>query len=472
MKIFIKDSVRLRILFATLLPIIFVFITIIPIFSYYLRSGFDREIENRLISVASLISTTPNLEYAVDFKEGDEELLSYQYLVNKLKTLRDIASLRAIFIFNKEGRILLSSEGEKIGKKMVRLDIDRKEIDMAFQKKNASSVLFVGDDGLYYKNAYVPILLPNGNVGAVLGVSASVTYFKTLVDIRNGIVLILFISLLLVILIISIISKSISSPVADMIAQAKLIARGNFEKPLKTETYGELAILVDTFEQMRERIMNRDNEMQMMLSGIAHEIRNPLGGMQLMIDLLREKFKGDEEVSSLVLQLDNELKYLSNVVNSFLNYSRNKSLVREKVNIKNVIDEAVDILMVEIEKKKIDIKREILDIEIVSDYDVLKQIMINILLNSVQAIETAEGKVEILSYKDSDNVVIKVSDNGIGIKPEDMKNIFKPFFTTKEKGTGLGLPLVKKYINQLGGKIEIESEFGKGCVVKIYLPLS
>lgn len=191
-----------------------------------------------------------------------------------------------------------------------------------------------------------------------------------------------------------------------------------------------------------------------------------------MIDLLREKFKGDEEVSSLVLQLDNELKYLSNVVNSFLNYSRNKSLVREKVNIKNVIDEAVDILMVEIEKKKIDIKREILDIEIVSDYDVLKQIMINILLNSVQAIETAEGKVEILSYKDSDNVVIKVSDNGIGIKPEDMKNIFKPFFTTKEKGTGLGLPLVKKYINQLGGKIEIESEFGKGCVVKIYLPLS
>ncbi|MGB9599126.1 MAG: hypothetical protein ACPL7I_01120, partial [Myxococcota bacterium] len=79
----IKDSVRLRILLATLIPVVFIFITLIPISYYFLKAGFDREIEERLISVASLITLTPNIEYAIDLKEGDEGLISYNYLVSK-----------------------------------------------------------------------------------------------------------------------------------------------------------------------------------------------------------------------------------------------------------------------------------------------------------------------------------------------------------------------------------------------------
>lgn len=467
---FVKDSVRLRILLATLIPVVFIFITLIPISYYYIRSGFDKEIEERLISVASLIATIPNIEYAADLKDGDEELVSFKYLVSKLKSLKEITSLKSAFIFDRDGRLLVSSEGDKIGKKIVRLEIDRLEIEKAFSNIKSSSILFKGNDGFYYKNAYVPVIFDGDNVVAVLGVSASVSYFETLNNIRNGIVAIIFGSLILIVLIITVVSKGISRPIADMINQAKRIAKGEFEKSLNTKTYGELAILVDTFETMRERIMNRDKEMQMMLSGIAHEIRNPLGGMQIMIDLLLEKYKDDSEATQLINQMNSELRYLNNVVTSFLKYSRNINIEKQKVNLTNVITEVTEILGYEFEKKEITLTKELQDVEIMSDYEILRQCFTNIILNSIQAIEL-KGKIDIKMKRENNFVVVSIKDNGKGIKAEDMNMLFRPFFTTKEKGSGLGLALVKKYLLHLGGDIKIESEYQKGCEVNIYLPV-
>ncbi|MGB9600416.1 MAG: ATP-binding protein, partial [Myxococcota bacterium] len=318
--------------------------------------------------------------------------------------------------------------------------------------------------------AYVPVIFENGKVMAVLGVSASVSHFETLNSIRNGIVLIIVFSLGLIILIITIVSRGISLPISDMIEQAKEIARGRFEKSLRTKTYGELAILVDTLEMMRDRIMNRDKEMQMMLSGIAHEIRNPLGGMQIMIDLLSEKYKDDSEATNLINQVNSELKYLNNVVTSFLKYSRNISIEKQKVNLESVINEVVENLSYEIEKRGIVILKELQEIEIMSDYDILRQIFTNILLNAIQAIENS-GWIEIKISCDKKMAVVTFKDNGSGIKPEDLNMVFRPFFTTKEKGSGLGLALVKRYLLHLGGDIQIESEYLKGCEVRIYLPL-
>jgi signal transduction histidine kinase len=92
-------------------------------------------------------------------------------------------------------------------------------------------------------------------------------------------------------------------------------------------------------------------------------------------------------------------------------------------------------------------------------------------LNSIQAVGDG-GKIEIRAYVENEMAVLIIKDNGPGIKPDDLKMIFRPFFTTKEKGSGLGLALVKKYINHLNGDISVESEYGKGCEVKIVLPIN
>ncbi len=468
----IKDSVRFRILIATLLPITVIFISLIPISYYYLKSGFEREIEERLLSVASISVSLPNIEYAIELREGDEDSRVYNFLVLKLKSLKEASSVKSLFIFDRENRLLVSSDGGKIGKKISRLLIDNKEINQVFNGIKTSSVLFKGEDGFFYKSAYVPAIYDeNNNVIAALGVSASVSYFDTLNNIRNGLILLIVVSLLLLIIIVTAVSKGISYPITSLIEQAKLIARGDMEKSINTRAYGEIEILVNTFEDMREKILNRDREMQMMLSGIAHEIRNPLAGMQLMIDLLLEKFSDNQEVLQLILQINNELKYLTNVVSSFLRYSRNINISFQKVNPVRILDEVLDLLSSEIQKKGISIKKNIMEKELESDNDILKQIFINILLNAIQAVNNS-GEIHIKFMVDRDKYKMVFIDNGIGIKEENMKDIFKPFFTTKEKGTGLGLALVKKYLLSMRGDIELKSIYGKGCEVSIYLPLS
>ena len=466
---FVRDSVRFRILIATLSPVVFVFITLIPVSYYYLKAGFEREIEQRLLSVAKLASNLPNLEYAIDLKEGEEGLRSYEYLVSKLKSVKDAASLKSIFLFDRQKRMLVSSEGDKIGRQIIRLKIDSLEVESVFRNISSSSVLFKGDDGFFYKNAYVPAIYDeNGNVLAAIGVSASVTYFDTLNIIRKGLVFIILLSLLLVVLIIIVVSKGISRPIADLIDQAKAIAKGNLESRLMTCSYGELAILIETFEEMRERMLNRDNEMQMMLSGIAHEIRNPLGGLQIMIDLLSEKLSGDADAMKLLNQMDNELKYLNNVVSSFLGYSRKISVNRQPTRIDNLIYDVLDLLAGEIESKNITLKKRLKEVEAETDSDIFKQVLINVVLNAVQAVDSG-GIIEIELWEERDSSMIRIKDNGKGIREEDMKNIFKPFFTTKEKGSGLGLALVKKYLNALNGDIQINSVYGGGCEVRISL---
>jgi len=464
-----RDSVRFRILIATLIPVIFVFITLIPVSYYYLRAGFEREIEQRLLSVARLATKLPNLEYAIDLREGDEDSRPYEYLVAKLRSVKEAASLKSIFIFDRDKRMLVSSEGDRIGRSIIRLKIDSIEVEKVFKNIESSSVLFEGDDGFFYKNAYVPAIYDeNGNVLAAIGVSASVTYFDTLHIIRKGLILTILFSLALVVFIIIVVSKGISRSIADLINQAKEIAKGNLENRLMTRSYGELAILIETFEEMRERILNRDKEMQMMLSGIAHEIRNPLGGIQIMIDLLTERLRGDEEALKLLSQMDNELKYLNNVVTSFLGYSRHISVNKQRVELEYIINDVLDLLSQEILKKNIELKKSIQKIDIETDPDLLKQILLNVVLNAIQAVDS-NGIIEIEVAEEKSLVYIRIKDNGMGIKEEDMKNIFKPFFTTKEKGSGLGLALVKKYLNALNGDIQINSVYGEGCEVRISL---
>lgn len=468
----IKGSVRFRILIATIIPITTIFIALIPISYYYLKAGFDREIEQRLISIASISASLPNIEYAAELEEGDEDSRVYNFLVNRLRSIKKASSLKSIFIFDREYRLLVSSEGGRIGKTMSRLLLDREELQEVFGGGKSSSILFKGDDGLFYKNAYVPAIFgENNEVIAVMGVSASATYFETLNNIRNGLIFLIIVSLLLLISIIVAVSKGISGPIVSLIEHAKLIARGDMGNRLVTRTYGELEILVNTFEEMRERLASRDSEMQMMLSGIAHEIRNPLGGMQIIIDILSERFARDPEVLQLVAQINNELRYLNNVVSSFLKYSRRISISLQRVRPSQILNEVIDLFSREISEKEISILRDVSDIEINSDNDILKQIFINVLLNAIQAVDRG-GRIEICFSEEGGRFKMVFRDNGRGIKEEMMKDVFRPFFTTKEKGTGLGLALVKKYLLSMNGDIKIKSEYGKGCEVSIYLPLS
>ena len=205
-------------------------------------------------------------------------------------------------------------------------------------------------------------------------------------------------------------------------------------------------------------------------SGIAHEIRNPMG----IIKTISQTLLKEEDQESMMEGLGiivKEVDRANKVIQTLLNFARPDVNIVEKVNTGALIDEVLIIINKYAINKKIeiicDIGREII---IMGDKEKLKQVFINILLNSIQSMENG-GKIWISTEVGDLGVSISFRDTGTGIEKEDLNKIFNPFFTTKEEGTGLGLSVSNRIIQDHNGYITIDSVVNEGTIVVIYLPL-
>ena len=220
-------------------------------------------------------------------------------------------------------------------------------------------------------------------------------------------------------------------------------------------------------------------------AGVAHEIKNPLGSISIYVQLIEkiikknmdndcQCYKDFKEYSDIIKE---EISRLEDTINSFLFSVRKLELNIEDVNINELILSTVSFLKYEIEKNNvnIDIKFDKDNLILKLDEKYIKQSLINIIQNAIDAMSdnSDDKKKEIyIKLKTIDNyAVISIKDTGTGIKDEDMDKIFEPYFTTKRHGTGLGLTNVVRIIEAHNGNITIESEYGKGSEFIIKLPL-
>ncbi len=214
-------------------------------------------------------------------------------------------------------------------------------------------------------------------------------------------------------------------------------------------------------------------------SNLAHEIKNPLFAIQLHANVIKRKIPKNINNKQIIEEVEivlSEINRLKNIVDNFLTGIRPYKVFERYENLENIIAEVAEVFKYELFEKQIKLSIHI-DENIPSvpcDRDTIKQMLINLIKNSIEAIKDKNGKIEIsLStyYKDyEDYVIINVKDNGIGIPKELSSKIFEPYFSTKEQGTGLGLSIVYKIVKAHNGFIEIDSEENKGTSVKIYLP--
>ncbi|MBU5436859.1 PAS domain S-box protein [Tissierella sp. MSJ-40] len=210
-------------------------------------------------------------------------------------------------------------------------------------------------------------------------------------------------------------------------------------------------------------------------ASIIHDIGNPLAGMGNLIEILKDK-SYDMDVKAEVLDvLHKEIDDLNNLVINFLDFSRDAKFKKEQSNILDILNNAIKLLKYEMINKKIKLKIKKLkpDDSLVTYIDrrAIKQILINIIKNSIQAVDVG-GTIDITIDKDSDYIWILVEDNGAGISKSQLENIFYPFYTTKEDGTGLGLSTAYKLIKEHKGQIDVKSNLGEGTEFKIILPLN
>ncbi len=223
-------------------------------------------------------------------------------------------------------------------------------------------------------------------------------------------------------------------------------------------------------EQKRILMTEKINIMSQIISGIAHEIKNPLTSIKGFVELLSIKKDDPKFIEKFVSVVSRETDRMIKLIESFMKFSKPVSYNFEKINIKDVILEALEIQQYEISKKKIQVTNLVENMEIFGSYDLLLQVFVNIILNSIQAIES-DGFIEIRSEVKKNYVIISIKDNGKGIDQKDIEKVFEPFFTTKDKGTGLGLPISQRIVSEHGGHLSISSEKGVGTTVFVYLPL-
>ena len=214
-------------------------------------------------------------------------------------------------------------------------------------------------------------------------------------------------------------------------------------------------------------------------AAMAHELNNPLAGVLVYVKLLTKKISDGtldkDEAAADLAKIEAAVNYCSGIIRSLLDFARQSEPVLKPVEVAKVIEKAIALVSHQAETKKIIIEKELKHPlpQVLADFNQLQQVFVNFAVNAIQAMSEG-GRLTILGSSQEDGwVIVAFKDTGYGIPAENMDKLFTPFFTTKEevKGVGLGLAVSYGIIERHGGRIDVQSEPGKGSTFSVYLPI-
>jgi len=209
-------------------------------------------------------------------------------------------------------------------------------------------------------------------------------------------------------------------------------------------------------------------------AGIAHEIRNPLTSINILIHSLRENLLSENIHREDLKVIEEEMHRINDIVDQFLRFAKPASPLLEKTELLPIFEETLQLLKPQIEAQQITVQKDFKSLPpITIDKEQIKQVILNLILNSIQAMPEG-GQLALKGQASEDHqwVQLSIQDSGTGILPEDMNKLFDPFFSTREGGIGLGLSIAHRIIDQHHGKIEVESKPGKKTLFTLWLPNS
>ena len=426
-------------------------------------------------------------------------------LVRNSKDLKEIR----IFLPDEKGTIAVSSDPGEVGKEIYIEDREK-------LLKNDFDVFILSKNNLRYSSKLTPIKnqpachkchAPEKDILGVLdievslaAVDSSIKTFKKehLRDAFIGFALIIGAFLLVVGLL-------IDRPISKMIHTIKNIEKGNLSFRMNASKKDEFGLLANSFNNMLESLESAKTEIEHchleqmqkaarlaslgeIISGIAHEIKNPLTGISCAVQVLQSEFRAEDNKKAITAEILNQINRLDKIVKDLLSFAKPKPPEFLQAKINEVLEKALFFVYTEAKKNTIEIETDIeMDFPLMRiDPDQIQQVFLNLMINAIQA--TPEGgKLNISIHQknysevkdrikkpfNSEKVLeIKFHDTGKGISPEDMSSLFEPFFTKKTKGTGLGLFISQKIVQEHGGEITVESEVGKESVFTVYLPVA
>lgn len=304
---------------------------------------------------------------------------------------------------------------------------------------------------------------------------------RPLSDVKKVIVLTSVSLIAVLILATFLLSRSITRPLLDLVDGTQRLATGDFKSPIEIpQGVDEVHFIAEEIEKMRAKIAAFQERMIVRLeeserrrienerlaaigtlaSTLAHEIRNPLNGMSLLLSRL-ELSKSGTSPEGVIRDLRGEIGRLDRLVSDILDYARPVSLAVQEVDVRLILESTLDIYRGPLEEKRLSCspKMPLTPLKLRADPDKLKQCFVNIVQNAIEACRPG-GVIEIEAHGNEAGVDVVVRDDGIGLPPGSESRLFDLFYTTKETGTGLGLTTVKKIIDAHGGNIAIARRGG------------
>jgi len=271
----------------------------------------------------------------------------------------------------------------------------------------------------------------------------------------------------------------------DRISRAvRKITKGDYTNIPQLGSGDEFDALVDSLNHMIYEI-NRRNEQLIqsekmaslgtLTSGVAHELNNPLNNISTSIQIVLEELEEGniDQQKELLTEAEQQTERARDIVKSLLEFSRQHTFRTEPVDMKTLVSQTIKLVKSEM-PSNVEVVVNVPDnMEALIDFQRIEQVLINLIFNAVQAMEGGGVlKISAFRVRESGEMCLQVQDTGHGIPREDIHKIFNPFFSSKEKGSGLGLSVSHGIIEQHGGRIEVQSTVGEGSTFSLYLPLA
>ena len=287
-----------------------------------------------------------------------------------------------------------------------------------------------------------------------------------------------------------VLTYTVQRPMVELQQQIAQLGRGNLDVAVSfAHRNDEIGDLGRNFNQMVVQLregrveIERLHRTQMsraehlatlgeMATGLAHEIRNPLAGIAGVIEIIGRDLPVTSPARSVVKDVRQEINRINHIVTDLLQTARPHPPTVRKTDLNTTVEHAVMLGRQQAQAKSIEIAlhKEPSLPEVEHDSDQIHQVLLNLLLNALQAIDT-KGKIAVNVKSQGPTAVVEVTDNGRGIPADQLPNVFRPFYTTKGDGTGLGLSLARRIVEDHHGRIDVTSVLGQGTTFAVILPL-
>ena len=448
---------------------------------------------------ASQLSETIKESTHFDMLENRRESLHRQ--IRAMGSLSQ-DGIRKVRLFNKEGRIMFSSDAAEIGttldtkaeacfachtegRPLERLDMD------------ARSRVFPGGDGTRVLGIISPIYnqpscataachahSPKQSVLGVLDVNVSMAEADH--EIRRSRLAMGALAALAILLsslmLFWLNRRLVAKPVAALVAGTRQVAAGDLNTTIEVSGRHELGDLASAFNDMTRRLADVQRQLTQadklasvgrLAAGLAHEINNPLTGVLSYASLLRKRLESDAEACADLDVIVRETKRCRLILRELLDFARPAPPTRVEADLNEVARHAVAVVVNQLALNQVRLALDLAEDlpKAFADPNQIQQVVVNLLLNAADAIGEAGGEIRLRSRAEGGSVVLEVEDDGPGIPAELQPHLFDPFFTTKgTRGTGLGLAVTWGIVQGHGGAIEVHSEPSKGARFTVHIP--